>query len=611
MPIIRPEFFTRENVLKLRDSGFVSGIVLINDVQGMKNFSTESKCPNQFYTYSSQPTCDAQKPETTWNPWGNGLLQEDFDIPIIYLATKDEYEKVINCSQTFNKELKGQAGRSLCSIEITSFMAAAANSEVCLRRSKFNGLIRSSHFCDALQGKNVYGTLFPREIVNPNNRTNDENEEIILISARLDTTSMFDGIYPGAMDSMASIATLTSMAHFLRKIVTNKIFEENKLNVLFMLFNGESYDYIGSQRFVYDLKKNNSFPTLLTQTRPLTLDNIILMIDLGAIDTLNELSIYHRDSEQASSYALKLQDSIGYYNNELKLGLKVTNEQTDNIPPVSAQMFLRENASFPALVLAAKRPENKFYHSVFDDAGNLNFTYQNSSVDFDLLDSYDNSSFPKDSVQIKIRNIATALGLGIYDLIQKKEKSYGQKMIASSGLVDELLYCYLISTKCKLFQASIEHHEDHRTNVPPTQRYVSVNSGFSFDTYRWTYHVFGFVLSEKIEKQKDNCTPLPLFWLPGSSLNGECRYTTQNFSLALSPAFEESENYDFKSNLYSTWTESTWNELSARIFLRPSASHEYFTLTIGIIVFILSFIIVYVVNSKAEILFGDAVIAEQ
>lgn len=609
-PIIRPEFFTRENVLKLRDSGFVSGIVLINDVQGLKNFSTESKCPNQFYRYSLQPICDVEKPETTWNPWGNGLLQENFDIPIIYLETKDEYEKVINCSQTFNKELKGQAGRSLCSIEINSFMAAAANSEVCLRRSKFSGLIRSSHFCDALQGKNVFGTLFPREIVNPTNRTNDEKEEIILVTARLDTTSMFDGVYPGAMD-MASIATLTSTAHFLRKIVTNKVFEENKLNVLFMLFNGESYDYIGSQRFVYDLKKNNSFPSLSTNTRPLTLDNIILMIDIGAIDTFNELSIYHRDSERASSYAIKLQESIGFYNNDLKLSLTVTSEQTNNIPPVSAQMFLRENASFPALVLAAKRAENRFYHSVFDDTNNLNFTYQNSSVDFDQLDLYDNSSFSKDSVQIKIRNIATALGLGIYDLILKKPKSYEKKIIASGGLVDELLYCYLISTKCKLFQAAVEHHEDHRTNVPPTQRYVSVNSGFSYDTYRWTYHVFGFVLSEKIEREKSNCSPLPYFWLPGSSKAGECRYTTQNFSLALSPAFEESENYNFKSNLYSTWTESTWNDLSARIFLRPSPSHEYFTLTIGIIVFILSFIIVYVVNSKAEALFGDAVIAEQ
>lgn len=604
-PIVTPRFFTRENIISLRDSGYVSAIVLINDTRGMESFSTESNCPNQFFTYPKQPTCDANKPETVWNKWGSGLLQENFDIPIIFLSSQDEFEKVINCSKKFNTKIEGQESRSLCSIEISSQMAAAGNSEICMRRSKFNGFIRNLRFCDPLSGRNVYGTLFPRQIVSPSNRSSDEREKIILITARLDTTSMFDGIYPGAMDSLASITALVSTAHFLRKIVDNEIYDKNKINVLFVLFNGESYDYIGSQRFVYDLKKN-AFPSPSSHTMPINLSNILMMIDLGAIDGFDKLSIYHRLGTDSSS----LVDSINFYSNQLNLKLTVKSEITDNIPPVSAQMFLRQNESFPALVLAAKEPMNKFYHSIYDDAKNLNYTYVNSSKDFDELnESGPSSDFSDSSVQVKIRNIATALGLAIYDKITGDPKKYLKNMVASAELVDEIIYCYLISSNCKLFRAAFDH--DERNYAPPLQRYVSVNSALGHEVVGWTYRVFGLILSEKVEKPRDNCTTLPYYWLPGSLRKGECRYTTQNFSLALSPAFEEDENYNFSSNYYSTWTESTWNDLSARIFLRPASSHEYFTLTIGIIVFILSFIIVYVVNSKAEVLFGDAVIAEQ
>lgn len=64
-------------------------------------------------------------------------------------------------------------------------------------------------------------------------------------------------------------------------------------------------------------------------------------------------------------------------------------------------------------------------------------------------------------------------------------------------------------------------------------------------------------------------------------------------------------DYDFASGRYSTWTESTWGALSARIFLKPSAAHEAFTLAVGFVVMTLSFVIVFLVNSRSDVLFGD------
>lgn len=604
--IVTPKHFTRENILKLRDSHFVSALVLINDTTGMESFSQELKCPNQFFTHSKQPVCDVSKPETLWNPFGSGLLQENFDIPIIFLSKQKEVEKVIKCYKDFNQDRQGQAERSLCSIEINSFMSAAGNSEICMRRTEIFKVLNQVHYCDPLQGKNIYGTLLPRAIVEPENRTADKNEKIILITARLDTTSNFDGLGLGAMDSLSSVATLFTTGHFLRKIISASNINDKNVNVMFMLFNGESYDYIGSQRFVYDLKKGDAFPAPSSCTKPLNLDNIDLMIDIGALDTLNELSFYHLHN---NSVATKFINSIEYYKNLLKLDVKLSNVVSDNIPPVSAQTFLRENSTFPAFVIATKQPENKFYHSIYDDMKNLNYSYKNTSKDFDqLFNVGDKSDFVRSSVQIKIQNLATLIALGIHDMLT--EKKYNQTQIASAVLVDEFLYCYLVATKCRLFESIFEFQGSFRGNDLPPQRYVSVQASVTLEATGWAYRMMGFVLSQIVPNvAKENCSTLPQYWIPGSKMTGECRLTTQNFSLALSPAFEE-VGYDFKSNQYSTWTESTWNELSARIFLRPSATHESLTFSIGFTVMILSFVIVFLINSKADVLFAEVAVEQ-
>lgn len=65
-------------------------------------------------------------------------------------------------------------------------------------------------------------------------------------------------------------------------------------------------------------------------------------------------------------------------------------------------------------------------------------------------------------------------------------------------------------------------------------------------------------------------------------------------------------DYDWKSNNYSTWTESTWSEISARIYLRPSTTHEAFSFSVGLIVMTISFILVFLINSRSDILFADS-----
>lgn len=292
VPIMSARFFTRENILKLQNSSFVSGIVLVNNTEKLETFSHESKCPNQFSAFPKQPKCDVSKPETTWNPFGSNLMYEDFEIPIMFLSSQNESKKVIDCYKKFNTNLEKQAENSLCSIEIVTFMSAAGNSEICRRRSLSTNTLSQTRYCDPLQGKNIYATVFPRQIINPDNRTINETEKFIMVSARLDTTSMFDGVGLGAVDSLASAATLISIGHYLRKMLTDTDYNLKNLNVLFVLFNGESYDYIGSQRFVFDLKNENDFPALTSYTNPINFESIVLMIDIGPLDSFDDLHFY-------------------------------------------------------------------------------------------------------------------------------------------------------------------------------------------------------------------------------------------------------------------------------------------------------------------------------
>lgn len=193
--VVPPQLFTRSNILPLKDSPYVSAVVLINNTLNLDRFSQELQCPNRYSSITNE-SCDASRPESLWNPFGTGLLHEHFPFPIYYVDQEKEITKLIDCFQKHNNfDLANQHQRSLCSIQINAFMSAAVNSEVCLRRTMNSFNVSPQRYCDPLQGKNIYATLYPRESVAITERTIKKDEKLILVTTRLDTTSMFDGKY--------------------------------------------------------------------------------------------------------------------------------------------------------------------------------------------------------------------------------------------------------------------------------------------------------------------------------------------------------------------------------------------------------------------------------
>lgn len=609
-PVLPPHLFTRENVMKLKALGpdLISVLVLVNDFSKVTSFSHESQCPNQYSSYSRDGQCNAN-----WNPPGTGLLLEDFPFPIYFVNDPKEIEKITNCSDKFNNyDLLNQRSRSLCSIEVDSVMSGAVNSEVCMRRSEVSKYLKPITYCDPLQGRNVYATLFPRDVVSEEERTVDPAERFIMVTARLDTTSMFDGIGVGAMGSLVSFATLISTAHILSKLLPPSKRPANSPNVIFALFNGESYDYIGSQRMVYDMEKGD-FPFKRQNTKQIHLSNIDLLVDIGTLDSINNPDVYSLKDAKHNEH-LYFRDLMSKYNvyNDNKDDFNITASafNTNRLPPTSANTFLKANKSMPVVILNAK-PTNQFLHSIYDTDLNIHFEYKNKSgQDFLKLFPLNDwrGHFNATDIQMGIRNLSTVLAYSLYEVVTK-ETLNGPTEGGNPFLIDEFLYCWLFSAQCRLLYSAVWENYTLFSHYPP--RYISIDRSYSIQSTIWAYDLMGLLIGEpqKEMAEKETCKPLPYRWYPGYDGQGVCIRTTQNYSVALSPAFRVPD-YDWKSGEYSTWTESTWNSMSARIFLRPSPAHEAFTLTVGLVVVFLSFVIVYLVNSKTDVLFGNCASSE-
>lgn len=603
--IVPPRLFTRENILNLTQKAAhnIAGIVLIENRTSVFSFSHESKCPNEYGGLLKEQTCDRNDATKSWNPYGTGLLHENFPFPIIYVKDSNYIDNITNCYRKFNAfDQSNQHKRPLCAIQIKSFMSAAVNSEVCIRRTRNVGnAVNPPKYCDPLQGNNIYATLFPRKKVDNSVKDTKTDESIIVIATRVDTTSMFDGVGLGAMDSLVPAVTLMSVAHTLAQIFTDDS-DFAKPNILFMFFNGEAYDYIGSQRFVYDME-HGEFPSPSSQTQPIRMENIKFFIDIGSLDSLNSTTIYHYNdfavAEDFTNLMKKYDESNGF-------NIVINKNKTHSLPPTSAQTFLRDNQTFPAVILYSEKNKNHFYHSIYDDVKNINFEYKNTSKDFTTLTNVKIASpdFKSDSIQIAIRNFSSLIAFTIQEMVTAT--TYNNDLGANPYLIDELLHCYLESAKCPLFQAAVKDPKALHVQPLPLQRYISVQSTMATETYAWTYSVLGFLTGRPVPNRiANNCTQLPLAWFAGFDGKGQCYLTTQNLSSAYSPAFILDE-YDWKSGRYSTWTESTWSEVNVRIFVKPPLSQEAFTLAIGFSVLLISFLVVFIINSKSEVLFGES-----
>lgn len=196
--------------------------------------------------------------------------------------------------------------------------------------------------------------------------------------------------------------------------------------------------------------------------------------------------------------------------------------------------------------------------------------------------------------------------------------------------ISQMLFCYLESAKCDLFYAASSPGVKLMNQVLPL--YVGVHRVANTAT-TLTGQLLAYLTSKELPQMNETaCYENHLVWMGGENLTGICINSTVNYSTAMSPAFiidgtfrsltkydfvdmptvityiffvPRRTGYDMNSGVYSTWTESIWQTLSVRMFLKPSAATERLSMILGSSVAGASFVLVWFINSRADILFNS------
>ncbi|CAG2208492.1 unnamed protein product [Mytilus edulis] len=520
-----------------------------------EGFSPDSSCPNDRY----------------------GLYHEDKNYGNCQNTEVDIL--IQDCYEKYNKPLPDGSVREypLCAVQLKDTMSGAKDAKTCYRR-----------------------TQVPTNL----------NPDTYLAAARLDSFSMFENIYPSADNHVTGIVGLLAAAEALSKYKDDIINNNDTRDILFAFFQGEAFDYIGSSRTVYDMQRN-VFP-MVEETGKSTLhlvnfSHISHFVEVNQLGYRDDGKVWlHTDplsqnNTQTSQEIDKMIQLIKNVANNMSLGIG-ENSKSQPLPPASVQRFLRKD-KIPAVVFSDHQHSytNKYYNSRFDIAKAIEANTNDSNI---ITEQAKN-----------LTRISTMLARTLYTLSTGRDAP--QDMTSSESIVNDLLFCYLISRQCEMFRRVLDDTDNKNLDESslPYPFYVSVTSTNNQVTYL-TKRLLSYFIGDRVNNTKANCKQSgnnkvnQYMWMQGEKntttdkRQGFCSRSTAVYTLAQSPLFDQ-DDYNWNIDEYSAWTESSWqtDSIQMRIFLVPSKHLETVTLVVGLILTVVFMTLTYFVNKKADVLF--------
>ncbi|KAM5129039.1 nicastrin isoform 2-T2 [Mantella aurantiaca] len=609
MVLLDGNLFNKDTLQKLKGSARVSGIaVTYAKPPPQEGFSLDVQCPNDgFGLYTSERGSQyAHCNGSLWNPLGSGFSYEDFSFPVFLLENENETEVIKQCYRDHNIPGNGSIPQyPLCAMQLFSHMHAVTSSVTCMRRNSIQTSFSINPVvCDSLAGYNVWSALKP---INTSSGMLPE-EEVVVSAARLDGRSFFWNFAPAAESTVSALVTQLAAAEALRKVNDTQSLPRN---IMFTFFQGEVFDYIGSSRMVYDMQKGRF---------PVRLNNIHSFVELSQV-ALRDSSVLwiHSDpvsraNETVNTEVLDLIQTLKTASAGSNVSLQEV-DQSQALPPASFQRFLRAR-NIPGVVLTDHRMayNNKYYNSMYDLAETIKMNYPSGLSKDEALE------YVTETAQA-LSEVATLLARTLYRLAGGNATTDIQ---ADPHTVTRMLYGFLVSSNNSWFQSIIRPEWKETLEEKQPQYYVTASSSGSKPTpnspTRLLLSVLANLTGQVVNFTKEECQNpdkaadarkelYDYIWVQGSfnvnstSREPFCIRSTMRSHFAESPAFELNE---WGSTEYSTWTESRWKEIRARIFLVPSQELEIITLVTGIAVLLISFAATYFINAKADILFTSA-----
>uniref|UniRef100_A0A8C3Y5S3 Nicastrin n=1 Tax=Catharus ustulatus TaxID=91951 RepID=A0A8C3Y5S3_CATUS len=527
---------------------------------------------------------------SVWNPLGSGVSYEDFPFPIFLLQDANETETIKECFRAHNvPAVPGAAPQfPLCAMQLQSHMHAAASTVTCMRRSSLQSTfsINPEIVCDPLLDYNVWSSLQP---INASGKVEPE-KRLILAATRVDSHSFFWNVAPGAEAAVGSFVSLLAAAQALQAAPGALGLPQN---VLFVFFQGETFDYIGSSRLVFDMEQEKF---------PLRLENIGAFLELGQVSLRNDSVLWmHTDpiSRRNQSVDSQVRDLLDVLNRSSPgSGVSLADPGVSQpLPPSSFQRFLRAR-SIPGVVLSDHRGQfhNRYFQSIYDTAENIGMHYPEGLTPEEQLE------FVTETAEA-LAQVGTLLARALFSLAGGTDPT--ESIRADPKTVTRLLYGFLLNSNNSWFQSLIK--PDQKGILGPfPQHYVAVAS--PTNTTQLLQAVLGNLTGIRLNLSREECqdpgknpalqSELYEYWWVQGPLDGNstsripgCVRSGVRLSPALSPAFELRR---WDSREFSTWTESRWKDIRARIFLVASRELELLTLSLGMLVLLLSLLCTFI-----------------
>ena len=240
---------TLDTLLQAR-GGLLQGILVLNSTSssssgsssGSRATSPDSQTPqgsgtpsyNVNYGYSGYK----------WNSKGEGLFGYDlYGVAMAFVPDSD-------VAQSIRQNSLGQsAGGAKADIvaEFNYYMGPeSVTSQECLAwRDASSGEWNPK--CLPLGGTSVWA------VAGSPPKASSSNRPVILLSAAMDSTSLFHDIAPGANTAASNILTVLMAAKLIGTYVKDEVLDALPNAIALALFQGETYGFVGSRSFLRDL----------------------------------------------------------------------------------------------------------------------------------------------------------------------------------------------------------------------------------------------------------------------------------------------------------------------------------------------------------------------
>ena len=414
---LTPELFTAESLKALTEhSSKVAGVVVLDSKNGTRpvSMSPASTCPNHIsglYAKNDQykDYCPVMK---HWNPEGNEFLFHNFQFPMFVVDDEVDIKAIKKCFASHNLGLLShEMIWPLCSLRLKANMIGTTNTEVCRRRSLLSQYsLKPLDFCSPIADYNILAPLNPIS-------EKLENSSVILVVARTDAASMFDNVSPGANSATTGLVTLMAVADALSSTAVKQSLKDANRHVVFLMLEGETWDYIGSNAMAYKMN-NKSFPFIPATDQEDHISNIdfshinhfIELSQLGLQKTSATKAYMHTDPISSSDPSINDMNKL-FQEAMMKSGEKfdvtMVPPTSDDIPlpPASLQTFLKYyNISGTVITDNPLQYRNNFYQSIWDDHINVGLVADMDGV------------LPGDELHKHLTKIASTVATAVFNV---------------------------------------------------------------------------------------------------------------------------------------------------------------------------------------------------